>query len=198
MNKLALFDFDGTLTTHDSLKEFLKLASGSWVTFFWLYYIRCVFFLIRMKFKKVDSQFLKEKRLKLVLGKKTTEEIDTLSRVFTENRIPQILRIKGREKIDWHINQGHYVIIVSASIDLCLSMWCTQLGIDLITNELVREESSITGRFMSKDCNGSEKLARIKKKIDLQDYAYIYAYGDTVGDLDMLSIADEKYFKPFN
>lgn len=197
MNKLALFDFDGTLTTHDSLKEFLKLVSGSSFSFIWFYYIKSIFLLLRMRLHMIDAQTVKEQRIKYILGSKPLDELVIFAKLFAQNRLREIIRPNGEERLIWHVNQGHHVIVVSASIDLCLLEWCSDVGIDLITNELRKVGNTITGEFIGRDCNGPEKVTRIKRKIDLKDYSYIYAYGDTVGDLDMLELANEKFFKPF-
>ena len=45
--------------------------------------------------------------------------------------------------------------------------------------------------------SGAEKVNRIKEKYTLDEYEYIYAYGDSRGDKEMLTIAHEQHYKPF-
>ena len=48
------------------------------------------------------------------------------------------------------------------------------------------------------NCNGPEKIRRIKEILNLQDFDKIYAFGNSKGDKEMLSIADHKFLKFFN
>ena len=48
------------------------------------------------------------------------------------------------------------------------------------------------------NCSGPEKIRRIKEILNLQDFDKIYAFGNSKGDKEMLSIADHKFFKFFN
>ena len=52
-------------------------------------------------------------------------------------------------------------------------------------------------KTLGNDCNGLEKVRRIKKKYNLNKYAKIYAYGDTEGDKPMLDIADISFYRAF-
>jgi len=49
----------------------------------------------------------------------------------------------------------------------------------------------VTGKFLSKNCYGIEKANKVKEAYNLSDYDYIYAYGDTRGDKELLELADE-------
>jgi phosphoserine phosphatase len=58
-------------------------------------------------------------------------------------------------------------------------------------------DGKLTGRFLSKNCYGQEKVNRILSLYpNRQDY-HLTAYGDSRGDKEMLAFADESYFKPF-
>lgn len=50
---------------------------------------------------------------------------------------------------------------------------------------------------MTKSCYGIEKEHRIKEAYMLTSYEHVYAYGDSRGDREMLSLADTKEYKPF-
>ena len=57
--------------------------------------------------------------------------------------------------------------------------------------------NKITGNLISKNCYGPEKVTRILESYDLLKYDYIYAYGNSRGDYEMLELANEKFYKPF-
>jgi len=47
------------------------------------------------------------------------------------------------------------------------------------------------------NCNGKEKVSRIKEAFNLADFETVYAYGDSSGDKEMLAIATHAHFRPF-
>ena len=111
--------------------------------------------------------------------------------------IDKIVRPKAIEKINWHKNQGHKVVVVSASIECWLRPWCEKNGLELIATKLEIKDDIVTGKLLSKNCYGVEKVNRIKELYNIEKYDYIYAYGDSSGDKQMLELAHEKFYKPF-
>ena len=59
------------------------------------------------------------------------------------------------------------------------------------------DDKIITGKTFQRNCYGPEKVKRIREKYNLSNYKYIYAYGNSRGDYEMLSIANESHYKPF-
>ena len=68
---------------------------------------------------------------------------------------------------------------------------------ELIATKLASENNRLTGKFATKNCSGVEKLNRIKENYNLDNYKTIYAYGNSKGDKEMLTIADKKFYKYF-
>jgi phosphoserine phosphatase len=58
-------------------------------------------------------------------------------------------------------------------------------------------DGKITGNLMGNNCNGGEKVIRIKQLYDTQQYDEIYCFGDTGGDKPMLALATQSFYKPF-
>jgi HAD superfamily phosphoserine phosphatase-like hydrolase len=108
-----------------------------------------------------------------------------------------IVKPKAIDKIKYYINQGHKVVIVTASIECWLRVWCDNNNLELIATKLEVKNKTITGKFETKNCYGPEKVNRINEVYNLSDYDYIYAYGDSRGDKEMLAIADKRYYKYF-
>ena len=113
---------------------------------------------------------------------------------FSKAIIPQFVRREAIERITWHKSEGYKVVVVSASLDIYLQGWCDQHKLDLISSKLEVKNNKITGKYLGSDCSGKEKVKKIKNKYNLDEYDCIYAYGDTSEDLEMLSIADKKFY----
>jgi phosphatidylglycerophosphatase C len=67
--------------------------------------------------------------------------------------------------------------------------------VDLIATKLEMKDGRITGRFLTRNCSGKEKVRRIEERYDVKSFNYIYAYGDSSGDRAMLDLANERYYK---
>ena len=85
------------------------------------------------------------------------------------------------------------MVIVSASTDIYLKDIADILDVDLICTEAEVVNDYFTGQFRTPDCSSEQKKIRILEKYDLSQYDYVYAYGNSREDLDMLSLADFGY-----
>ena len=87
------------------------------------------------------------------------------------------------------------VIIVSASIENWILPWAEKEGIEIVlaTQIEVNEEERLTGYFSSPNCYGKEKVKRILEMYPNRENYILIAYGDSSGDFDMLSFADNGY-----
>ena len=87
------------------------------------------------------------------------------------------------------------MVVVSASLDVYLEAWCKENDLEVICTRLQTSNGKMTGRYIAGDCSGKEKRIRILRQYNINEYALIYAYGDTAEDDDMLSLADRKFFR---
>jgi HAD superfamily hydrolase (TIGR01490 family) len=193
--KLALFDVDGTITTTDSFYCFLiyvfdpvNVIIGSLVLSPILFgYVSGL----------LPNWIAKEKVFKYFFKNLNETDFNDISKEFAENKLPLILKNSALEKIKWHLKEGDTVYLVSATIDNYLRPWCEKSGIGLIATNVEIKDKILTGSFISHNCYGKEKVKRIKEVLNLEQFEYIYAYGDSKGDREMLSIADEAFYKFF-
>ncbi len=194
--KLALFDFDGTVTTHDSLRDFLFLSFGS------IKFLGKILpvspWILAYLLKIADNQRVKEMVSVQFFKGMCTKEFESLARPFALEHLPKIVRPKALEKLNWHKEQGHRIILVSASFTDYLKYWCEEQEIELISTQLEIKDGHYTGKFATANCWGPEKVKRIKAEVNLEDYQLIYAYGDSRGDKEMLELAQEKGFRVFS
>ena len=91
------------------------------------------------------------------------------------------------------------MVVASASLDVSLRAWCAREGLELVATGLEVEDGLCTGRMCPPNCHGAEKLRRVRVHLGgRRDALYLYAYGDSRGDLPMLRAADEGWFRGFD
>ena len=192
---LAFFDFDGTITTHDSLIKFIRYAFGDIKTILGMTLLSPM--LIAYKLKFIPNYKAKQWMLSYFFKGMDEKEFKKLAQDFSLNQIDTFLRPKAMEKIAWHKEKRHKIVLVSASIECWLKPWCDRNGLGLIATKMEVINGKISGKFLSKNCYGIEKANRIKEIHNLDDYDHIYAYGDSKGDKELLELADSKYYRVF-
>ena len=193
--KIVFFDFDGTITTDDSLLKFIRFVVGD--RRFLLGLVVLSPMLVLYKLKLIPNYKAKQYMLSWFFKGMSKDAFLKVANEYSLVHIDKILRPKAIEKINWHKNQGHKVVVVSASIEFWLRPWCEKNGLELIATKLEIKDDIVTGKLLSKNCYGVEKVNRIKEIYNLKDFEYIYSYGDSSGDKQMLELAHEKFYKPF-
>ncbi len=192
---IAFFDFDGTISTKDSLVEFIKYAVGKYRYYYGLLKLSPVLVLYTLKL--IPNNIAKEKLLSNYFKDWATEDFERLADKYSETELNQIIKSSAVEKIKWHQEQGHKVVVVSASINSWLKKWCDHYQVELIATQLEYKKGKLTGRFSTKNCYGIEKVNRINAQFDLAKFEEIYAYGDSAGDKEMLAISTQPHYKLF-
>ena len=192
---LAFFDFDGTITTDDSLIKFIRFVVGDAKTLWGMILLSPM--LVVYKLKLIPNYKAKQMMLSYFFKGMDKQQFQKIAEEYSLKHIDTILRPKAMEKITWHKELGHKVIVVSASIECWIRPWCDQNGLDLIATKIEVKDGLITGKFLTKNCYGIEKASRVKEAYNLDDYDYIYAYGDSRGDKELLGLADKSFYKLF-
>jgi HAD superfamily hydrolase (TIGR01490 family) len=192
---LVLFDFDGTITTDDSLIKFIRFAEGDVKTIWGIMMLSPI--LIAYKLGFIPNYKAKQLMLSYFFKGMDEQQFYKVAEEYSLNHIGTILRPKAMEMIAWHKEQGHQVVIVSASIECWLKPWCDKNELDLIATKIEMHDGVVTGKLLTKNCYGIEKANRVSAEYNLNDYDYIYAYGDSRGDKELLELANESFYKPF-
>lgn len=195
VKKIAFFDFDGTITTHDTLLEFIKFSKGSGA--FYTGFAMNSPFLVAMKLKLLSNQPVKEKILRYFFGGMPEKNFNEACHNFQEQCLPQLIRPGALKEIKKFQEEGIEVIIVSASPENWIRQWAESQGLKLIATKLEVKDGKITGLISGKNCYGIEKVNRIRELFQLEQYEAIYAYGDSSGDNELLAIAHFPSKKPF-
>ena len=192
---LAIFDFDGTISTKDSFEDFIFFTHGFTKTVLGILINSPILVLYLLKI--ISNEQAKQKIFAHFYGGWEADRFKTLATQYTQKYLPKILRPKALERLAWHKKEGHKIVVVSASFENYLSGWCQNEGIDLIATQVEIKNDKLTGQFASPNCYGDEKIHRINQVFNLKDFSTIYAYGDSRGDLPLKTIATEFHYKPF-
>ena len=192
---IAFFDFDGTITSKDSLLEFIKYSRGS--RSFYTGFILHLPVLIAYKLQLLSNQRAKEIMLHYFFGKMPLEAFNKRCVEFTKVKMPSLLRMKALKEIKKLQESGAEIVIVSASPEQWLNYWCSSIGATCIATRLITKNNRITGKIDGLNCHGEEKVRRIREAYDLGAFSAVYCYGDTPGDRPMLSLGTFRFYKPF-
>lgn len=195
MPTLALFDFDGTITHKDSLLHFTGYANGKASLYAGMIMLSPI--MILNKAGLLSAQYTKNRFLKFFFRNWDAEEFKNICKNYAGTALKTIIRKNALEKINWHIQQGHRIVIVSASPENYIQPWCEALGIECIATKLLVNHQWLKGAIDGLNCNAEEKKRRIKAAINITDYDEIHGYGDTKGDKAMLSLCTKTFYQYF-
>lgn len=184
--KIVIFDFDGTLTTKDTLLVFIRFACGS-AAFVWGF-LRYSPQLVLMKLKLYQNWKAKEKIFAYFFRGWKETDFNQRCQEFAA-QYHHLLRPKGIETLRQAQQKGARVFIVSASIDNWVQPFFPD--IEVVGTQIEVQNGVLTGRFITPNCYGPEKVRRVTDIIGDRTPYYIYAYGDSRGDRELLAWADE-------
>ena len=190
---VAFFDFDGTLTTGDTLMPFLKYVVGRRLYYTKLALVSPV--LAAYFAKLLPNDIAKQVVLKHYLAGYHIDELYALGQRFSEEVIPAMLQPEGMERLRWHQEQGHDCVLVSASMDVYLNAWARREHFSEVISTALETDADghVTGRIQGENCHGREKLRRVLVWRDCRNPLETFAYGDTSGDLPLVAFVDKGY-----
>ena len=193
--RIAFFDFDGTITSKDTLLEFIKYYHGS-VKFYAGFTLTSPF-IAAWKAGLISNQAAKEQALRFFFRNESVATFKETCEAFAANELPSLIRPKALQEIEKLKAAGTEVVIVSASADDWLAPWCHKYDLNLLGTKLEVANERLTGKILGANCHGHEKVNRIRLAYDLNAYDEVYGYGDTKGDKPMLELATFSFYKPF-
>lgn len=196
MNHLVLFDFDGTITKRDSLKDFLIFYHGWAKVLLGLIVLSPILTLFIARI--ISNHSAKQILLRYFFGMEPLAVFNAKCHDFAIQHIPKIIRAEAFKAINQHLSNQETVVVVSASPENWVKPWCDIMGLLCIATRLEVKNNKVTGNYSGNNCYGQEKVRRIKERFNLSDFESIIAYGDSRGDQEMLELADYKNYKPFH
>lgn len=193
MKNLALFDFDGTITTRETMPDFVRRSISRRRLL--LGQLLLAPLVIGYKLGLVSGVLVRSAIVRFGYSGVSRARIEAAGRDFARDYLPNVLRPEAMQCIAWHKAQGNAVVVVSGGLDAYLIPWCKEHGLELICSSLQHRQGVLTGRYAGRQCVLAEKARQVGERYDLSSYATIYAYGDTPEDRDLLGLASKQYYR---
>jgi len=195
---VAAFDLDGTLTEGGSVFDWLKSIAGRGRTWRAALSLAVPLTIGALRSSRWADN-AKERLFKKLLAGIDEQVVIAASRTFAVHHLETESRQLLLDRLAWHRDQGHDVVIVSASPQVYVDGMTELLGAQggLGTRLAVDPRGRLTGGYLGKNCRGTEKLRRLDEWVQSRRYPtppVIFAYGNSRGDRRMLSGATH----PFN
>jgi HAD superfamily hydrolase (TIGR01490 family) len=192
---VAAFDFDGTLTRRDTLLPFLLFTLGASAVA--RHAITLSPTLAGYALGLIDNGVAKERVLVRCLSGMHMDELLQEGERFASYVLPGLLSHGAMQRFEWHKKQGHRCVVISASMELYVRPWATSAGFDdvIATRLEIQEDGRITGKLSGANCFGVEKVRRLESLLGERDGYTLYAYGDSRGDKELMSLANYAYYR---
>lgn len=177
--EIKVYDFDKTIYAGDSSIDFFifsfkkhPVAVTRIIPFFVLQVI--LYF-----FKKIEKENLKEAYFSFLKYVSNTDEL--IEEFWKEN--------KGKLK-SWYLEKEHGSdVIISASPQFLLEPIASSIGILKLIASVIDVR---TGKFLSKNCYGKEKVERLNREI--VNYRILECYSDSETDIYLFNLSQNAYF----
>ena len=206
---LAVFDVDRTLLQGDCLLMLGRHLQGGPLA--WL--LRWLSFLPSLLAKisgRISTGQLKEHFLaRFILGRGGRGERPSQSQDHLERELrgPFLAKLQRRlrpaalQRLRWHQQQGHRVILCSASPEFILQPLADGLGVELIGTQVSRRDGILLPQLAGPNCKGPEKPRRLEALLASEglslDAFLLEAYGDSAGDRELLQRAQCPHYRSF-
>lgn len=190
--EIILSDFDGTLTTRDTMLDIIRFRHGT--AGLLLALLRLLPWLVMMKLHLYPNGKAKERLLRLCFGDLTAADFRLFAQDYAA-RHAHLLRPGLLQHLLEAQADGTTVIVITASPVEWVKWFVPQFTV--LGTALEFDEKGFTGRLASPNCYGKEKVSRLTRLMPelttQRDAFHITAYGDSRGDREMLAFADEAH-----
>lgn len=188
------FDFDGTITDRDSLQDFIRRMRGWPVCF--RAYLACIPRLLYWDRGPQRRQAIKHRFLRSALDGLSRDQVQTLADTYVQHHLPRILRPEMMERVRVHRERGDTVVLVSASPSIYLQPWARAQGMaQVLATELAFDPQKGCVGMGSANCWGQEKVNRLQAWLGHKTVQLDIAYGDSLGDAQMLAHARQPWLR---
>ncbi|CAI0980529.1 HAD hydrolase, family IB [Serratia rubidaea] len=193
---LAVFDFDGTLTRHDSFLPFLRFAFGK--RRFIKNMTKLVIPTLRCMRRKLTRDELKEVLITLFLTDVDEAWLKAKAEEYCDRYWTHLMRPKGLMAVAAEVSAGAEVTLCSASPMLVLQPFANRLGIKLIGTQLESVNGVLTGRIVGHNCRCIQKIRRLESIYGSLSNFHLKAWGDSRGDYELLAAAKDAHWRHFH
>jgi len=192
---LAVFDLDGTITRRDTLLPYLAGFLGRQPSRLWRL-PGALPPLLRFALDR-DRGRLKATVVRRLMGGLAPEAISAWNRAFIARLFAKGLLADALERIAFHKAAGHYLVLLSATVDLYVPDIAAALGFDQwICTRLTRHaDGRLEGRLATANRRGEEKAVVVRGLLArLALPAQSWAYGNSDSDLPHLKLVTEGWY----
>jgi phosphatidylglycerophosphatase C len=180
----AAFDFDGTLTRHDTLRGYLIALVGRRRLV--IAVVRNARGFIRATRDRSVRDHVKEQLLASCTRGVSVAHADAVAESYVENIV---LRDDVVASLRAHQQMGHTIVIVSASPAIYVRRAAARWGVDeVLATELEAVDGVLTGGYDGRNCRAEEKVVRLEAWLAGRDVE-LHAYGNSPDDDAMLAMA---------
>ncbi|KAF1030931.1 MAG: hypothetical protein GAK37_01020 [Pseudomonas sp.] len=193
---LSVFDFDGTLTHHDSFVPFLKFAFGTGE--FTRRMVKLAVPALQFVVRRISRDELKAQLIRTFMTGVEKTWVQQQAQAYCQAYWARLMRPAGLLSVADEVKSGAVVTLCSASPALVLQPFADRLGIKLIGTELEVVDGVLTGKLTGNNCRCENKVLRLEAVYgDLGEYR-LRAWGDTRGDRELLAAAQDAHFRHFH
>jgi phosphatidylglycerophosphatase C len=188
VREIAAFDLDGTLTRRDCVLPFLvRVAGRPRVALALARHAPVLLAASRDRQRRDD---VKTALAGSLLRGRSAEAVDEAGERFAGEIEARWVRADVARRLAWHVDDGHEVVLVTASFGAYARPLGERLGASrVVATELeVDGAGRLTGRLSGPNCRGEEKVRRLAGLYG-DPPALDWAYGDSPDDRPMLARA---------
>src|SRR6202451_1305326 len=157
---IAAFDFDGTLTTRDSLFRFISWRRSRAEVVLAL--VRTLPLLALYSARLVDNERHKMTLFARAFRDMPADMFEQRAGDFARSEIRRMIRTEALERVRFHQQRGDRVVLISASPTDWIVPWAVSEGItEIIGNPAEVSDGRVTGRLAGVNCYGPEKVRRL-------------------------------------
>jgi phosphatidylglycerophosphatase C len=184
---IAIFDLDGTITRRDTLFPLVVrwLARRPWQLARLLLVLPAALrFLVDR-----DRAALKQSLLWATQRGARRAALDDFARSFVRDKIASGCFHDALATVRRHRDAGHYLVLMSASVDFYVPEFARQLGFDqAISTEVRWNGELLDGTLTSPNRRGEEKAHCLRGLLAARPDDDTYAYGNSASDLPHLRL----------
>jgi phosphatidylglycerophosphatase C len=185
---IAIFDLDGTITHRDTLFPLVLRQLSRRPLQLWRL-LKVLPAVVRFVFDR-DRAALKQSLLRATLRGIGRDELLQTSRGFVSEIIARHCFADALTAIRRHREQGHYLVLMSASVDFYVPEFGRQLGFDhVISTGAAWNGDRFDGTLTTANRRGEEKARCLRELVAERQDPVTFAYGNSDSDLPHLKLA---------
>src|SRR5262245_58343687 len=138
---LALFDFDGTISSSDTWTPFMRLA----VRPARLAVARALLLPVAIGYKRdvLSASRGRQIAIRLAFQGDAAARVRECGVDYAREALPRTIRASALERVEWHRSRGDEVVVVSAALEMYLRPWCQAYGLAHICTTLEEQEGRL-------------------------------------------------------